>query len=136
MFCVAIVVALSGCTPLVDDGRTESSDPRNEVLPAATRIERTGIATYLSDEFHGQLTASGIPYDKNARVAAHPTLPFETQVVVTSLDSGKSITVTVVDRLPEKVESIIDVSSSAAAELDMLEVGEANVRIVVVNADP
>ena len=104
------------------------------MAPAETRVERTGIASYLSDEFHGQLTASGVPYDKNAMVAAHPSLPFETQVIVTRLDTGQAITVTIVDRLPEKVESIIDISSAAAIELEMLESGEANVRLDVISA--
>ena len=136
MTCTVVIVALAGCSPLP---ATQSSAPEDlsssKALPA-TEMERTGIASYLSDEFHGQLTASGVPYDKDAMVAAHPNLPFETEVMVTRLDSGQSVTVTIVDRLPEKVESIIDLSSAAATELGMIEAGEANVRIEIVGANP
>lgn len=96
-------------------------------------LTTTGIATYLSDEFHGEITASGVPYDKDALVAAHKSLPFNTTVLVTNLASGKTVTVVIIDRMPERVESIIDVSSAAAADLGMLEAGEAEVSIRVVN---
>ena len=106
----------------------EDDEPAEADAPAAT-----GIATYLSDEFHGQATASGVPYDKDALVAAHKSLPFETEVIVTNLATGATVTVIIVDRMPELVASIIDVSSAAAAELEMLESGEAEVSIEVVS---
>ena len=39
-------------------------------------------------EFHGKTTASGIRFDMNAMVAAHPTYPFGTLVRVTNLANG------------------------------------------------
>lgn len=84
---------------------------------------REGMAAYMSDEFHGQATASGLTFDKDAMMAAHKSLPFESEVIVTNPENGVSVTVIIVDRLPERAESIIDVSSAAAVELDMLDAG-------------
>ena len=119
----ATTLAGSASADTADDHESANTD-----APAAT-----GIATYLSDEFHGQATASGVPYDKDALVAAHKSLPFETEVIVTNLATGATVTVIIVDRMPELVASIIDVSSAAAAELEMLESGEAEVSIEVVS---
>jgi rare lipoprotein A len=120
----------SGCTPLpASNVHTVSATPRAPAEAAADDSAVTGIATYLSDEFHGQTTASGVPYDKDALVAAHKSLPFESQVRVTNLATGQHVVVVVVDRMPEIVESVIDVSSAAAAELGMLESGETEVSL-------
>ena len=34
---------------------------------------REGLASYYGEEFHGRITASGIRFDMNAMVAAHPS---------------------------------------------------------------
>lgn len=127
---ILIPVLAGGCSLAL-----EAPAPAVQDNGKNSQIERKGIASYLSDEFHGQLTASGVPYDKDAMVAAHPSLPFEQQVEVTSLDNGQSIIVTIVDRLPEKVESIIDLSSAAATELGMLDAGEVYVTLRLIHAD-
>ncbi len=49
--------------------------------------------------------------------AAHKTLPRGTQVRVTDLDTGKSVTVTIDDRGPYKEGRIIDLSCDAFAQL-------------------
>jgi uncharacterized protein YabE (DUF348 family) len=49
--------------------------------------------------------------------AAHPWLPFGTQVVVTDLDSGRSVTVTIDDRGPFAPGRIIDLSPEAFGAL-------------------
>lgn len=124
---------LTATRPSVE-AETMPAEPAAAAAPEADDADIvTGIATYLSDEFHGQATASGVPYDKDAMVAAHKSLPFETEVLVTNLASGATVSVVIVDRMPERVESIIDVSSGAAAELGMLESGEAEVSIQVVD---
>jgi len=89
----------------------------------APNSKNEGMAAYMSDNFHGQATASGIIFDKDAMMAAHKSLPFESEVVVTNPKTGESVTVVIVDRLPERAETIIDVSSAAAAELDMFDAG-------------
>lgn len=42
-----------------------------------------GDASYYADSLHGNKTASGEPYDKDATTEAHRTLPFGTRVKVT-----------------------------------------------------
>ena len=66
----------------------------------STRILQTweGLASYYGREFHGKTTASGIRFDMNALVAAHPSYPFGTLLRVTNLANGRSATVRVVDR--------------------------------------
>jgi rare lipoprotein A len=63
-------------------------------------------------------------------VAAHRTLPFGTRVKVESLATGKSVTVTIVDRGPFVKTRVIDLSSSAANILGL--VGLERVRLTVV----
>jgi rare lipoprotein A len=76
-----------------------------------------GLATYYHNPSHGGL------------IAAHPTLPFGTQVRVHNLDTGRSVVVTVVDRGPYARGRIIDVSTVAADALGMRVAGVARVRL-------
>jgi rare lipoprotein A len=48
------------------------------------------VASYYGKEFHGKTTASGIRFDMNAMVAAHPNYPFGTLLRVTNLANGRS----------------------------------------------
>src|SRR4051812_19781611 len=60
----------------------------------------TGTASWYGAELHGRRTANGERFDMNALSAAHPTLPFGTQLLVTNLRTGKSVRVRVNDRGP------------------------------------
>jgi rare lipoprotein A len=79
------------------------------------------------------MTASGIRFDQNAMVAAHPTLPFGTVVRVTNLENGRSVNVRIVDRGPtpsaRQTGVIIDLSRAAAESLDFIETGRSRVRV-------
>ena len=59
--------------------------------------------------------------------AAHPSLPFGTQVQVENLDNGRTVTVRANDRGPFVGERIIDVSKAAAKGLGMILDGVATV---------
>ena len=61
--------------------------------------------------------------------AAHPFLPFGTEVEVENLDNGRKVTVRVNDRGPFVAERIIDLSKGAAKSLGMIVDGIATVRI-------
>jgi len=69
--------------------------------------------------------------DSDEMTAAHPSLPFGTQVRVENLDNGRTVTVRVNDRGPFVGERIIDVSKAAAKELGIIVDGVATVRIEV-----
>lgn len=92
-----------------------------------------GIASYYHDSLHGNRTASGQVYDKNAITAAHKTLPLGTKVRVTDKDSGKSIVVQVNDRGPFVRGRIIDLSRGAARQLGMIRKGLAKVEVEVLS---
>lgn len=92
----------------------------------------TGIATYYSDKFQGNTTASGEKYDKDLLTAAHKTHPFGTVLRVTRLDNDKSVIVRVNDRGPYYRNHIIDLSRKAAASIDLIEIGKAQVKVEVV----
>ena len=62
-------------------------------------------------------------------VAAHPSLPFGTEVKVTNLENGRTTKVRIIDRGPYIDGRIIDLSRRAARKLDMLQSGTAPVRI-------
>ena len=108
---------------------------RKPSAPVAASAPRTwtGLATYYGHAFDGKLTASGVPFDANAMVGAHPTLPFGTVVRVTNLKNGRSVSVRIVDRGPARGPQaegvIIDVSRRAAEALDFIRDGRVRVRL-------
>ncbi|EWG98407.1 septal ring lytic transglycosylase RlpA family protein [Halomonas sp. BC04] len=91
-----------------------------------------GIASFYSDRFQGLTTASGEPFDQQALTAAHPSLPFGTEVVVTRPDNGREVTVLINDRGPFVQGRVIDLSKRAARELGMINRGVAPVLITSV----
>lgn len=97
--------------------------------PAATTQE--GEASYYADSLNGRKTASGGIYDKNALTAAHRSLPFGTRVRVTSLETGQSVEVIINDRGPYAKDRIIDLSSTAAKQLGLINKGHGKVRLEV-----
>jgi rare lipoprotein A len=94
-----------------------------------------GEASYVSDRFAGNATASGEPYDPQALTAAHRTLPFGTRVRVRRLDTGAEVVVRVNDRGPFVDGRVIDLSRAAAERLAMLRVGVVAVRVTVLDGD-
>jgi peptidoglycan lytic transglycosylase len=93
-------------------------------------FKQTGIASYYADKFVGHTTANGEKYKHSKLTAAHKTLPFGTILRVKNLDNGKEVTVRVNDRGPFVKDRIIDLSKSAAKELDFINKGITKVEIV------
>ena len=113
-----------------------STPPAKIATKAPAILEvRTGLASYYGPGFEGKQTASGIPFDKTAMVAAHPTYPFGTVVRVTNLANKRTVDVRVVDRGPARGPRsqgvLIDVSQGAAADLDFIRQGRTKVRLEV-----
>ena len=90
-----------------------------------------GVANFYGDQFQGKKTASGEVFDKNGLTAAHKKLPFGTKVKVTNVDNGKSVVVTVTDRMAASSPAVIDVTRRAAEELDFVKTGKAKVKVDV-----
>lgn len=89
----------------------------------------TGVASWYGPGFHGKSTANGERYDQSERTAAHRTLQMPAIVRVTNLDNGMSTVVRINDRGPFARSRIIDLSRTAAQELDVVRHGTARVRI-------
>jgi len=69
---------------------------------------------------------------RHEMTAAHPTLPFGTEVRVTNVENGRQAIVRINDRGPFIPGRIIDVSIRAAEVLGMVRSGVAPVRVEVV----
>lgn len=98
---------------------------------ALAQSTEEGVANFYSDAFQGKKTASGEVYDKAGLTAAHKKLPFGTKVKVTNVDNGKSVVVTVNDRMAPSNKAVIDVTRRAAEELDFVKMGKAKVKLDV-----
>lgn len=96
-----------------------------------TRYDQVGIASWYGEPFHGRRTSSGEPYDMSQLTAAHLTLPFGTIVLVTDLETGKSVVVKINDCGPYVEGRIIDLSFAAAEKLGMVRKGLAKVGLKV-----
>jgi rare lipoprotein A len=95
---------------------------------------QTGIASWYGPGFHGKATASGAIYDQNDLTAAHQTLPLGTRVMVTNLETGSAIEVTINDRGPFAKGRIIDLSFAAGNALGMIGPGTIPVRVEVIDS--
>ncbi len=78
-----------------------------------------GEASWYGEDFHGKTTASGPIYDMDQPTAAHRTLPFGTVLEVKDTSTGKRTVVCITDRGPVSRKRCVDLSRSAAMELDL-----------------
>ncbi len=106
------------------------------VLPSSEGYREQGVASWYGKPFHGRRTSSGEVFDMYKLTAAHKTLPLPSLVRVTSLDSGRSIVVTVNDRGPFVKSRIIDLSFEAARQLDIVKAGTGRVLVEAVGNGP
>ncbi|HOG44933.1 MAG TPA: RlpA-like double-psi beta-barrel domain-containing protein [bacterium] len=86
-------------------------------------------ATFYGDEFEGKTAADGSKFSNGEMTCAAKGFPFGTALEVQSLETGKSVTVTVTDR-PGK--NVVDLSKKAFAEIDNPEKGKIKAKIKVV----
>jgi rare lipoprotein A len=88
-----------------------------------------GLASFYS--YEGSKSANGQKIEPGALTAAHRTLPFGTRVRVSDPSTGKSVIVTINDRGPFARGRVLDVSTSAAKVLDMIDKGVIHVHVEV-----
>ena len=103
---------------------------RYRVKENSEGYRETGVASWYGWDFHGRKTSSGPPFNMFELTAAHKSLPIPTYARVTNLENGRSIVVKINDRGPFIDDRAIDLSYAAAARLEMLEQGTAQVEIV------
>jgi rare lipoprotein A len=94
---------------------------------------QVGWASWYGAYHHGRQTASGERFSMHALTAAHRSLPWGTPVLVTNLDTGQEVQVTINDRGPfvDRQRRIIDLSQAAAERIGLLQPGVGRVRIEV-----
>lgn len=91
-----------------------------------------GYASWYGEDFHAKKTSNGETYNMYAHTAAHKTFPMNTVVKVLNVENGKSTIVRINDRGPFVEGRIIDLSSVAAHDIDMVKVGTAKVRLEII----
>jgi len=110
----------------------------------AQEYEEEGTASWYGNETlrqkDGHMTANGEAFNPRALSAAHKLLPLPTNVMVTSLENGRSVIVRVNDRGPfpsihnaRSGDRIIDLSSAAAKKLGFYRKGTARVRVQAID---
>lgn len=114
----------------------EAADKRNSNDKQSILYDEVGIASFISDDYDGKMTASGVRYDRNKMTAAHPSLPFDTKILITNLRNKRKAEVIIIDRFYPTKDRILNVSHSAAVELDLVESGITKVGIkIIANPD-
>lgn len=102
---------------------------RYDPLLKAEGFTEIGVASWYGPGFHGKKTSNGEIYNMHGMTAAHKTLPMNVFVRVVNLDNNRESIVRINDRGPFVAGRIIDLSQSAARELDVLGRGTAKVKI-------
>jgi len=85
--------------------------------------------SWYGEDFDGQPTATGEPYDMYATTAAHPTLPLGSIVRIVNPRNHRSQVVRINDRGPYVEGRELDVSYEVARRLGFDESGLAKVRL-------
>lgn len=107
-----------------------------EVWRDLKHYSEEGTASWLAQDLDGQKTANGDVLDSTQFSAAHRNLPLPSYVRVTNLDNGLETIVRVNDRGPFGSDRLIDLSHAAAKQLEMVDGGEARVRLELINDTP
>ncbi|MNU14524.1 RlpA-like protein precursor [compost metagenome] len=96
--------------------------------------EKTGKASYYHPKFTGRKTATGEIFSNNKYTAACNQYPLGTYLKVTNTKNGRIVYVKVNDRIGHP-QRIIDLTHRAAADLNYVNSGLANVVIEAVSPD-
>ena len=137
---LVIVCAYCATMQAQDTSPSHSSHevPKQDSLEQKSSIDSIsfplkGKASYYGSEFNGRKTANGEIYDETAMTAAHRTLPFGTVLRVTNVRNRLSVIVRINDRGPFHPERILDLSKSAAEELDLIRYGVTEIEAEIVD---
>jgi rare lipoprotein A len=114
----AVVLPLAPC----------SASAQNVPDTRASWVTEAGAASYYSSKYQGRRAADGTRFDQRKMTAAHSWLPFGTKVRVTVPGTGRSVIVTITDRLRSK-HFVIDLSTAAAQLLGMMRGGVTQVSL-------
>jgi len=121
------LMAVPNAVPRVEPLRVGGPNKPYEVLgvryqPMTTDapLRERGLASWYGRKFHGRPTSNGETYDMFAMTAAHKTMPLPSYARVRNPANGREIIVRVNDRGPFHPGRVIDLSYTAALQLDLL----------------
>lgn len=115
---IALKLVIIALFTITLNAQSSDNDNNNETTKCMT-----GQCSWYGAKFNGKKTASGEKFDSTKFTAAHKTLPFGTKLKITDKKSGKNVIVTVNDRGPFVKSRVLDISSSAAQELGVINKG-------------
>lgn len=109
--------------------------PREPAYPPGYPLGyvETGTASWYGPGFHGNRTANGEIFDMRRLTAAHRTLPLGSVVQVTSLTTGRQVTVRINDRGPFVRGRVLDLSLAGAQGLGMIDRGTDEIQLKVID---
>jgi rare lipoprotein A len=103
-----------------------------EFVAAHTPIySETGRASWYGPPYNHHKGANGQVYDQEAMTAAHRTLPMNSLLRVTNVQTGQSAIMRVTDRGPFVPDRVLDLSLASARAVGVYRPGVAQVRIDV-----
>ena len=126
------MASLAGCATQAPPSPPQPplpAPPPPQASAAQPFFTQAGLASFYGGAHDGKTTASGETFDHHDLTAAHRTLAFGTQVRVTNLENGRTVTVEITDRGPHVRGRIIDLSAAAAQALDMKKDGVTRVKL-------
>lgn len=95
----------------------------------------TGKASFYHSKFDGHGTSNGEIFRQKKFTCAHKSLPFGTWLKVTCIKNSNVVYVRVNDRLPKSSKRCIDLSLSAAEQLNFVRSGLTQVNLEVVKVE-
>jgi len=94
--------------------------------------DSTGRVAVYPSAFAGRLTAGGTAYDPEDFVVSHPSLPFDSVILLSTRDSTHHTFARVVDRGPVEEGVLLDVSAAVARTLGLEDAETPSVTLRVV----
>ena len=115
---------------------TEGEAALKTNLNGNTNPIQKGLASWYGNKFHGKKTASGKKFNMYELSVAHPSLPFNSWVKITHIETGQSVLAKVTDRGPYAKGRIIDLSKATAQAIGLLPKGVGLVEIQALPNQP
>ncbi len=109
----------------------DSASDAQLVATGAPIYSETGKASWYGPPYNRRRGANGQIYDQEAMTAAHRTLPMNSLLRVTNLETGQSAIMRVTDRGPFVPDRVLDLSLASARAVGVYRPGTAQVRIDV-----
>lgn len=109
--------------------------PTRSLNSYSSQNSQFGYASWYGPGFQGRHTSNGDVFDMNKYTAAHRTLPLGSSILVTNLDTGRSVMVKVNDRGPfaDTHKRVIDLSYAAFKKIASISSGVARIKIDTLN---